>query len=147
MGQATPAKNEMLRSLPLFAGCSDRELAAVGRAVDEVCATEGDVLIREGRFGQESFIIIEGEAGVTKRGEFLARLGPGDLFGELSVLDHKVRTATVTALTPMRLLVIHARNLLMVLAQGSAAATMLRTLARRLRAADVAAVPANGYSR
>lgn len=142
MGQVTATRKQVLRSIPLFRGCSDRELAAVGRAVDEVSVTEGDVLIREGRFGQESFVIIEGEAGVTRRGEFLATLGPGDLFGELSVLDHKVRTATVTALTPMRLLVIHARNLLVVLEQGSAATTMLRTLAVRLREADAAAVPA-----
>jgi CRP-like cAMP-binding protein len=92
-------------------------------------------------------VIVEGEAGVTKRGEFLARLGPGDFFGEMSVLDHQVRTATVTALTPMRLLVIHAPNLLVVLEQGSAATTMLRTLARRLRDADLAVVPAHSYGR
>jgi CRP/FNR family cyclic AMP-dependent transcriptional regulator len=147
MGQVTPATKEVLRSIPLFAACSDRELAAVDRAVDEVYATEGDVLIREGRFGKESYVIVEGEAGVTKRGEFLARLGPGDFFGELSMLDNQVRTATVTALTPMRLLVIHARNLLTVLEQGSAAATMLRTLAQRLRDADLAVVPAHGYAR
>lgn len=147
MGQVTPTRNEVLRSIPLFAGCSDRELSAVDRAVDEVCATEGDVLIREGRYGKESFVIVEGEAGVTKRGEFLARLGPGDFFGEMSVLDNQVRTATVTALTPMRLLVIHARNLLTVLEQGSAAASMLRTLAQRLREADLAVVPAHSYSR
>lgn len=147
MAQLTPARYEMLRSIPLFAGCSDRELTAVDRAVDEVVATEGDVLIREGRFGKESYVIIEGEAGVTKRGEFLVRLGPGDFFGEMSVLDSQVRTATVTALTPMRLLVIHARNLLTVLEQGSAATTMLRTLAQRLREADLAAVPAHSYAR
>jgi CRP-like cAMP-binding protein len=147
MGQVTATRKQVLRSIPLFAGCSDRELAAVSRAVDEVSATEGDVLIREGRFGHESFVILDGEAGVTRRGEFLARLGPGDFFGELSVLDHKVRTATVTALTPITLLVIHARNLLLVLEQGSAAATMLRTLAVRLREADNAVVPARVHAR
>lgn len=138
MGQVTATRKDALRSIPLFAACSDRELAEVDRLVDEVQATEGDILIREGRFGQESFVILEGEAGVTKRGEFLARLGVGDFFGELSALDHKARTATVTALTPMRLLVVHARNLLAVLEQGSAAATMLRTMAQRLREADLA---------
>src|SRR5258706_16452203 len=101
MGQLTPTRKQELRAIPLFAACSGRGLAAVEGAVDEVEATEGDVLIREGRFGQESFVVLEGEAGVTKRGEFLAMLGPGDFFGELSVLDHKPRTATVTALTPM----------------------------------------------
>jgi CRP-like cAMP-binding protein len=142
MGQLTATRKQVLRSIPMFAACSDRELADVSRAVDEINVTEGDVLMREGRYGRESFVIVEGEAGVTRRGEFLARLGPGDLFGELAVLDHQVRTATVTALTPMRLLVIHARNLLLVLEQGSAAATLLRTLAVRLRQADTAAMPA-----
>jgi CRP-like cAMP-binding protein len=147
MGQLTATRKQVLRAIPLFAACSDRELVAVSRAVDEVDATEGDVLIREGRYGRESFVIIDGEAGVTRRGEFLARLGPGDFFGEQAVLDHQVRTATVTALTPMRLLVIHARDLLVVLEQGSAAPTMLRTLAVRLREADLAAVPARVAAR
>ena len=118
MGHPPATTTQVLRSIPLFAACSDRELAVVRRTVDEVSVTEGDVLLREGRPGRESFVIVDGEAGVTRRGEFLARLGPGDFFGELSVLDHQSRTATVTALTPMRLLVIHARDLALVLAAG-----------------------------
>jgi CRP/FNR family cyclic AMP-dependent transcriptional regulator len=129
-------KTQVLRSVPLFAGCSDRELIAVDRVVDEVSVTEGDILVREGRIGHESFFIVDGEAAVTLRGEFLAQLGPGDFFGEMAVLDHDVRSATVTALTPMRLLVVHARYLAHVLEQGSVATAMLRSLTTRLRTVE-----------
>ena len=88
---------ERLNQLSLFARCDRRELAAVARRTTTVHARRGEILIREGATAREVFVIVEGSARVVRGGDPIATLGPGDICGELAVLDHGPRTATVVA--------------------------------------------------
>jgi CRP/FNR family transcriptional regulator, cyclic AMP receptor protein len=99
-----------LRSVPFFGGMSKRDLAAIAQQIDEVDVPAGRVLAREGDFGNEFFIIDAGTAEVTRGGDTLAELGPGDFFGEMALLEEDRRTATVTAKTPMSLFVMTRSN-------------------------------------
>ncbi|MGH3077795.1 MAG: cyclic nucleotide-binding domain-containing protein [Gaiellaceae bacterium] len=100
------AKIELLKRVPLFAGCSKAELREVALSTDEIDLREGHVLTREGRPGREFFVLVEGTASVTKDGEPIAELQDGDWFGEIALLTHVPRTATVTAASPVRVLVL-----------------------------------------
>ena len=92
-----------LKSLPLFQDVPDDELAQIATFAQEVLVDEGRELVREGDFSYEFMAIEEGQAEVTRHGEHLADLGPGDFFGEIGLLEKTLRTATVQAKTPMRL--------------------------------------------
>ena len=91
-----------LKSLPLFEDVSDDELAQIATFAQEVTVEEGRELVREGDFSYEFMAIEEGEAEVTRNGEHVADLGPGDFFGEMGLLEKTLRNATVTAKTSMR---------------------------------------------
>ncbi|MEW6473406.1 MAG: cyclic nucleotide-binding domain-containing protein [Actinomycetota bacterium] len=95
-----------LSSLPLFSDCSRAELKSLARRTADINAEPGQVLIREGQGAYDFFVIVSGEADVSRDGEVVARLGRGDYFGELGVLDPGRRDATVTARTPMELIVL-----------------------------------------
>ena len=84
-----------------------RELA---KSADELDVREGTVLTREGRAGREFFVLISGTAKVTKNGRTIADLGPGDWLGEIALITDSPRTATVTATSPVDLLVITDRR-------------------------------------
>jgi CRP/FNR family cyclic AMP-dependent transcriptional regulator len=92
-----------LKSIPLFEEVGDEELAQIAPFAQEVSVEEGKLLVREGDFSYEFMAIEEGEAEVTRGGEHVADLGPGDFFGEMGLLEKTLRNATVTAKTPMRL--------------------------------------------
>jgi CRP/FNR family transcriptional regulator, cyclic AMP receptor protein len=92
-----------LKSLPLFQDVPDDELAQIATFAQEVMVDEGRELVREGDFSYEFMAIEEGEAEVSRHGEHLAVLGPGDFFGEIGLLEKTLRTATVQAKTQMRL--------------------------------------------
>ncbi|HZA27228.1 MAG TPA: cyclic nucleotide-binding domain-containing protein [Actinomycetota bacterium] len=99
-----------LKSIPLFADLSDHERGQVARWADEVEVPPGRHLADQGEFAYEFFVIEEGSAEVTKDGEHLTDLGTGDFFGEIALLEADRRTATVTASSPMRLIVMHGRD-------------------------------------
>ena len=99
-----------LRSIPLFSELSDRERADVARYADEVSVPAGKTLAEEGQFAYEFFVIEQGTAAVTKDGRPLAELGPDDFFGEIGLVEAERRTATVTATSPMELIVIFGPN-------------------------------------
>jgi CRP/FNR family transcriptional regulator, cyclic AMP receptor protein len=104
-------KVELLKKVPLFSRCSKRELAEIATLADEVDLREGKELIREGASGREFFILLEGRADVTKDGKRINQMGPGEFFGEIAlVAPSPVRTATVKATTPVRVLVVTAQN-------------------------------------
>jgi CRP/FNR family transcriptional regulator, cyclic AMP receptor protein len=92
-----------LKSIPLFEEVGDQELAQIAPFAQEISVDEGKVLVREGDFSYEFMAIEEGTAEVTRGGEHVADLGPGDFFGEMGLLEKTLRNATVTAKTPMRL--------------------------------------------
>ena len=124
-----------LANVPIFSGCSRRELAIIARASKEVSHKEGTVIAREGERGIGLFLILEGECKVSIGGRTKAKLGPGDFFGEVALLDGGPRTATVTAETDVRLVGITGwvfRGLLM--EHPSIALKTLEAVAGRLRA-------------
>ena len=100
-------KVELLRGVPLFANLSKRELEEVASIADEIDFPEGRQLIREGVRGREFFVLLDGAVEVTQEGHRINQLGAGDFFGEIAlVLPSSVRTATVTASTPVEALVV-----------------------------------------
>jgi len=100
------AKIDLLKRVPLFAACSKTELRELALRADEIDLRDGHVLTREGRPGREFFVLIEGTARVTREGRTLADLEGGDWFGEIALLTNTPRTATVTATSPIRTLVV-----------------------------------------
>jgi CRP-like cAMP-binding protein len=104
------AKIDLLKKVPLFAGCSKAELRELARSTDEVDLREGYVLVREGRPGREFFVLVDGSVQVTKNGRRIAELGGGDWFGEIALLTKVPRTATVTATSAVRALVLTDRS-------------------------------------
>jgi CRP/FNR family transcriptional regulator, cyclic AMP receptor protein len=102
-------KVELLKRIPLFAECTKAELSEVAMSADERKAPEGDKLTEEGRRGSEFFVLVDGAVAVRRGRRKVADLGPGDWFGEIAILTYQPRTATVTATSPVRLLVISDR--------------------------------------
>ena len=94
-----------LKDVPFFGSMSDQDLAAVARQTDEISVAAGTVLAREGDLGDEFFVIASGTAEVTSGGAPVAKLGAGDFFGEIALIREEHRVATVTATSPMVLIV------------------------------------------
>ena len=127
-------KVEMLRRVPLFSGCTSDELRQVTHLMTEVDVEAGHVLVREGAGTPEFFIIGEGTASVTRHGKQIGSVGPGDFFGEISIIDGGPRTATVTATSPMRINVATHREFVGLLdSVPEIARNLLPTLTRRIR--------------
>lgn len=99
-------KADALRRCSLFGGLSRGDLVELAKVTEDLEVEEGKVLAREGEIGQEFFVIVDGEVSVTKDGEEIRTLGPGDFFGEIALLQDVRRTATVTAKTPLRFFVL-----------------------------------------
>jgi CRP-like cAMP-binding protein len=102
------SKADLLRPVPLFSQLSAKQLDSIASIADEVDLKQGKRLTAEGERGREFFILLEGGAEVRKRGRKVNELGPGDFLGEIALLTHVPRTATVTVTEPTRALVIRA---------------------------------------
>jgi CRP-like cAMP-binding protein len=127
------AKVDLLKSVPLFSGCSKKELEALASIADEIDMQEGSVLTREGQPGREFFVLVEGTVDVTQAGDQVARLEGGDWFGEIALLTKANRTATVTAASPVRVLVVTDRAFRQVLeTTPTIAVKMLERVGERL---------------
>jgi CRP/FNR family transcriptional regulator, cyclic AMP receptor protein len=128
---------DQLASVPLFSLCSKKELQAVARATDEMQLPAGKVLCEQGATGREAFIILEGSADVRRNERKVATVGPGTCVGELALLDHGPRTATVVATTDLRVLVLGIREFASIVEQvPSIARKLLRSLAGIVRELD-----------
>jgi CRP/FNR family transcriptional regulator, cyclic AMP receptor protein len=137
--RTSPQKIEVLKSIPLFQYLNKKQLAEVARHADEIEVEGGRVLAKEGARGHDLFVIVSGTATVTRHGEPLATLRPGDFIGEMSLLDGGLRSATVVAAEPMSLLVIGEREFLPLLHQlPEVSVKLLKAMAQRLRTADEA---------
>jgi CRP-like cAMP-binding protein len=104
------AKVDLLKSVPLFAGCTKSELKQLASSTDEVDLREGYVLMREGRPGREFFVLIDGDVRVSAKDKKVADLSGGDWFGEIALLTKVPRTATITATSDVRALVLTDRS-------------------------------------
>jgi CRP-like cAMP-binding protein len=134
---AKPDKLAHLAAVPLFSGCTSKELKELARLCDEVDVSAGKVVVKQGSTGFECYIVHEGSLKVEIDGQLVTTLGPGTHFGEFAPIDKRPRSATVTAVTDATLLVLGP-------SQFSTALTdipgfgmkLLATMAQRVREAN-----------
>ena len=122
-----------IEKVPLFADLRHKDRERIARWADAVDLPAGYSLLEEGRFPHEFFIVLDGQVEVTKDGEPLATLGPGDFFGEIALLEDERRTATVVATTPVRVAVMGAREFDSIVEQMPTVAARLDTVMRERR--------------
>ena len=126
-----------LRYSPLFSSCSSKDLEKIARAGDRVTFEKGEILTKQGDPGKEAFIILSGKATVKRSGKKVATIGTGSVVGELSLLDHGPRTATVVCETECQVLVISRGNFLRMIDKVPALTHKLfGALAMRIRDLD-----------
>jgi len=129
---------DALRRIPLFCECSQDDLEAVARTADERAVPAGEALMRQGDAAQELVAIVAGVAAVERDGYALPRRRAGDFVGELALLTGRPRSATVTALTDVRVLVVERPQFERLLREApSIANKLLIALAQRLPRDDV----------
>ena len=127
------AKVELMRRVPLFSGCSKKELAQIASVADELSFKEGRTLIEQGRRGREFIVVLDGKVEVRQNGRKLPTRGGDTFFGELALLTDAPRSATVTTTTPVRALVITDQAFRRLLqATPSIQTKVLQSLAERL---------------
>jgi CRP/FNR family transcriptional regulator, cyclic AMP receptor protein len=127
-----------LRGVAFFEGFTDDELRRVAALADEIEAEAGAELTDQGRPGQEAYVILEGTAAVVVNGTEIAQVGAGDIVGEMALIDHRPRIATVTALTPLRLLSFDAQRFRRLLDEmPKAQVRVMEKLVERLRRRDL----------
>ena len=127
-------KTELLAATPLFEGLEPEELGRIADRTVETDYRAGGVIVREGEIGTGFFVIVSGSVGVVRDGQTVSKLGPGEFFGELSVLDRRPRNAQVVATGQTSCLALASWDLEAVITeQPTVALAMLRVLAARLR--------------
>jgi CRP-like cAMP-binding protein len=132
-----PASPELITRIPLFAGLSARERQSVAQSFKERKFDAGEVVASEGTGGIGFFVIGEGEADVSVRGDIKATLGPGSYFGEIALIDDGARTATITAKTDLTCYGMTSWDFRPLVETNAAIAwKLLQTLAKRLREAQ-----------
>jgi CRP/FNR family transcriptional regulator, cyclic AMP receptor protein len=131
------SKIEHLSRINLFEECSNKELQAIAKAGDEITMTAGTVIVDQGQMGREAFVLMEGQVTVRRNGRKITTLSTGAVIGELSLLDHGPRTATVTCDTDCELFVIDQRHFRGVIEHHPAIAMkLLAALASEIRTLD-----------
>ena len=126
-----------LAAIPLFGGCTKEELQLISQKAERVSFSAGQVLTKQGSLGYEFFVIVDGEAEVSRDGKVVATLGPGNYAGELALLDREPRNATITAKTDVKAILLGYQEFWSVLSAAPGLdKKMLVTMAKRLRAAE-----------
>ena len=133
----TDKKVEMLRRVPLFAGCKTSALEQIEQLADEVDVPDGYTLIREGTFGEQFFLIVNGSVRIERGGQVVRTLGPGEFLGEISLIDKGRTTATAIADGPSKLFVLGHREFNSLLDRSpSIRLEIMNALASRVRQLD-----------
>jgi CRP-like cAMP-binding protein len=128
-------KVDRLAGVPLFAGLSKGDLEFVASRIDEVQLKHGQTVIKEGQPTESFFIVTSGNVQVTRRSKPIARLGPGEFFGEIGMLDRGPASATVVADGPVEAMVLsHAQFRDAIKGNDSLAMQVIAAMAARLRA-------------
>lgn len=126
-----------LAAVPLFTGCTKRELGQVAKAGTEITKPAGAIIAEQGQLGREAFVILEGRVDVKRGGRKITSLGKGDIVGELALLDHGPRTATVECVNECTFFVLDQRQFRETIEGHPAIAIkLLGTLAERIREFD-----------
>jgi CRP/FNR family transcriptional regulator, cyclic AMP receptor protein len=127
-------KLQLIADVPMFSACTKQEVKRIAALADRMEVPGGKILTAEGDHGKEFYIIAEGEAKVTVRGDRVATLGPGEFFGETALLDPGPRTATVVAESPMVIYKVEGEDFRSLLIDVPfIARNILRGIARRMR--------------
>ena len=128
----------LLRGIWLFSTCTDDELGRIAALAHPMEAAVGDALTRQGEEGLEFFVIVEGDASASVDGDEVGTIGAGGFFGEMALIDGGERVATVTAMTPLRLLVLGRQdfNDMLELAMPQIAPKLLSVVGARMRAIE-----------
>jgi CRP/FNR family transcriptional regulator, cyclic AMP receptor protein len=121
---------DQLKDIPVFASLDDETLKAIATFATETSVRAGKHLVKEGDYAYDFMAIVDGEADVIRAGEHVATLGAGEFFGEMAILDKSLRTASVVAKTPMRLVTLSHWDLKRV---GGAISQIRETLEERKR--------------
>lgn len=123
-----------IQGVRLFSECTREELELLERLADEIEVASGTRFVTEGHYSRDAYIVVEGEARVTRDGVQIGTAGPGEAIGELSVIEPGLRTATVTASTPMIVLAMNSPQFLTAIEDvPPLARNLLRSMAKRLR--------------
>lgn len=127
---------ERLRHIALFAQVENADLEKLAQLGEPVDAEPGAVIMEQGDVGLECFLVLEGEAGVLNGDEHIATIGPGSIVGEMALIAHKPRNASVVAQTPMHLLAFDIRRFKLVLDERPAARDYIYALLQERAAAN-----------
>ena len=131
---STLEKARLLRSVPLLSDISDAYVMAIARHAQDIRAKAGDVLVREGDAGNDLMLLLDGTANVQRDGRTLNTMGPGEYFGELSLLDGQPRSADVVAASEARVLTVDHPAFEQILAnEPSLAQKIILNLCRMIR--------------
>jgi CRP/FNR family cyclic AMP-dependent transcriptional regulator len=135
MTVTSEAKLDLLRRVDLFAGVAPEHLERIAERAVEVDFAPGRQIVREGDVGTGFYVVVDGRVSVVRDGRTIARLGPGEFFGELSILDRRPRVAQVVADEPTRCLALASWDLeAIMLEEPALTVAILRGVAARLRA-------------
>jgi CRP/FNR family cyclic AMP-dependent transcriptional regulator len=133
------ARATKLKAVPLFAHCTGKQIEFIVTQVEDMDFPAGRVLCTEGKSGGDFFVLLSGAADVTRKGRRIAKMTPGDFFGEIAIVDGGPRTATVTTTVPSRCLVLGPRQFQNVLHQDTDIAhSIMKALTMRVREAGAA---------
>jgi len=131
------ANEEFLGRVPIFASCTPEEIAAISEVAQESGFQAGQIIVTQGTPGQAFYLILSGRVEIIRDGQSLGAFGPGDFFGEMSLLDSAPRSATIKALEITNCLMLSSWDFKALLERyPSIAVKLLEVLSRRLRVAD-----------
>lgn len=131
------AHEEFIAKVPIFANCTPEEIAAIAAVAQEGFFTPWQIIVAQGTPGQAFYLILTGRVEILRDGVSLGAFGPGDFFGEMSLLDDAPRSATIRAIDHVSCLMLSSWDFKAVLeVYPSIAIKLLEVLSRRLRVAD-----------